>query len=90
VKRQRIPNRFGGSDYRIGDYVAIKEDEEFFDGCAPDVRTQDRGIEVISKVTWGAVPVAWYDQRHGEVGLPDAVMTAGTLTKLQAMIEEKP
>lgn len=82
MKRQRIPNVHGGSDYRIGDYVAIKEDERFHG--QPE---EHGGSESSYEVTWGAVPAAYYDRMDGDVGIPDAVFEAGTLTKLQALIE---
>lgn len=71
-----------GTDYRIGDYVAIKEDE-WFHG---DPEGHD-GAESSSDVTWGAVPADLYEQRQGYVGLPDAAFEAGTLRELRARIE---
>lgn len=72
-----------GTDYRIGNYVAIKEDERFHGDPA-----EHDGLEVSSEVTWGAVPADVYDRRDGRVGLPDATLEASTLRALRAMIEQ--
>jgi hypothetical protein len=82
MKATRIPNQFGGTDYRIGDFVAIKEDIAIVDP------TDNDGADELSRVTWGAVPGELYDRRKGDVGLPDAVFEAGTLRRVREWIEE--
>jgi hypothetical protein len=82
MKATRIPNQFGGTDYRIGDYVVIKEDTEAVDPADND------GVDELSRVIWGAVPAELYERRKGDVGLPDAVFEAGTLRRVRTWIEE--
>lgn len=73
-----------GTDYQIGEYVAIKEDTEYVD---PN-ETKD-GVEFRKCITWGAVPIDLYVRRHGDVGLPDAIMEAPTLRELRSRIERE-
>lgn len=78
---QKIAGPYG-TDYRIGQYVVIKEDEEYVE----PYETRD-GAEFRSNTTWGAVPADLYDERHGQVGLPDAVFEAPTLRAIRSRIE---
>jgi hypothetical protein len=82
IKAQRIAGPHG-TDYRIGDWVAIKDDERYVDATDHD------GKDVLYDVTWGAVPAEYYDQVDGRVGLPDAQFEAGTLTELRKWIEDQ-
>ena len=81
MKAQRIQGPYG-TDYKIGEYVVIREDVECVDP------TDNGGFEIVSRVTWGAVPVNVYEQRNGDVGLPDAVFEGPTLKSVRKKIEE--
>lgn len=81
MKMTRIAGPYG-TDYRIGDYVVIKEDERIHG----DPEEHD-GTEVVSEITWGAVPATIYDRNEGRVGLPDAVYERATLRAVRAWIE---
>jgi len=75
--------------YRIGEYVAFREDE-------PSVgEWRDRWGNLVndehsrSDVTWGVVSAELYDRRQGDVGLPDALADFPTLHAATAWCREE-
>lgn len=78
MKMTKVASPFGGTDYRIGEYVAIREDQ-------PSVDEWDHAAR---DVTWGLIPAAVYDYRGGDVGLPEAVREFGTLRSARRWVVE--
>jgi hypothetical protein len=66
-------------EYRVGNYVVIRE----------DYPSMDEWDHEAYDVTWGIIQGEFYDRVGGNVGLPDSIRETRTLREALGWIEEQ-